>query len=94
MCRNKVAVIVVKVGRGIKRSSRPSNMCRSNRSKDRRVGCKNRSIRKKIRTINLISIRSNLIKMNKIRKLIKWNSNINIGQKKGKFCRSQRHMDL
>ena len=47
-----------KLGR-IMRSSRPSNRC--NGSKDKRLKCKNRSIRKKIRTrIDLISMRSNL----------------------------------
>ena len=56
------------------RSIRPSNRCRSNGIKGKKFRCKNRSIRKKIRrrnnmTIMMINVRSNLIRMKQI-----WNS--------------------
>ena len=47
MCRNKVAMVVMKVGRRIMRSIRPSKRCRSSGRKGRSISGKKRNIRNK-----------------------------------------------
>ena len=82
MCRNKIAMVVMEVRRWIMRSMRPSDRSRSSGIKGRKVRCKSRSIKKKIRRrnnviIGMIRVRMNLIMMNQIWKFIRWNNNIN-----------------